>query len=405
MARVDVVIVNWNGRDDTLRAIEAVTAQNLPPTVSRFDVTIVDNGSSDGSVEAVSSRYPAVRVLRHAVNRGFTGGVRTGAEASESDLLILLNNDAVPEKGWLEALVGAMQDAPPDVIAVGGRIVDPTGRLADFVRGGMTFDGHAFQIGFRRPLEEIAEIPPGSEILFACGGNMIVRRNDFLEAGGFDDAYFAYLEDVDFGWRSWIAGKRILWAPEATVRHRSSATSDRLGAFERGVLFERNALQTVLKNCSEERFAAMSGAMFYAALHRLHHYAVNRNEGTSRLRRPPLDEASIERPPGESLLSRMARRVGLRIASRTPSLDDELTAMQFRALDWFFRNSDQIMERRLRVQASRKRRDEEIFERFPLLVVPTYPGDETLLSGRLFDSLLKEFPHQRATLDQIMKRP
>ncbi len=112
----------------------------------------------------------------------------------------------------------------------------------------LTFDGHAFQNGFRYPLGSRDEPNAGDEILFACGGNMISRRETLMELGGFDDDYFAYLEDVDFGWRTWIAGGRVLFEPRATVRHASSTTSNRLGDFERGVLFERNALQTAIKN-------------------------------------------------------------------------------------------------------------------------------------------------------------
>ncbi|HEY0789040.1 MAG TPA: glycosyltransferase family 2 protein, partial [Thermoanaerobaculia bacterium] len=248
MARVDVVIVTWNGREDTLRAVEGVLSQRIPQRISRLTVTVVDNGSTDGTASAIRSRFPQVRLHAMWANRGFTGGVRLGVATSEADYAVLLNNDAIPEPEWLRELFEAIDAAPREVVAVGGQIVDPTGTLADFARGAMTFDGHAFQIGFRKNLDEVDVPPPGAEIFFACGGNMIVRREPFLAIGGFDDDYFAYLEDVDFGWRSWIAGYRTLWEPRARVRHRSSATSDRLGSHERGVLFERNALQTAVKN-------------------------------------------------------------------------------------------------------------------------------------------------------------
>ncbi|MGH9457415.1 MAG: glycosyltransferase, partial [Thermoanaerobaculia bacterium] len=359
---------------------------------------------TDGTAEAVRERHPEVRLLRSATNRGFTGGVRIGAETSESDLLILLNNDAVPQPGWLEALVRAIDGASGDVVAVGGKIVDDRGERADFVRGAMTFDGHGFQPGFRKRLAEVDEPAPGAEILFACGGNLIARREDFLRAGGFDDDYFAYLEDVDFGWRSWIAGERVLWEPGAVVRHRSSATSDRLGAFERGVLFERNALQTAVKNYGDELFPAAVGASFLAALHRVHRFVVDRNPGTARLRRPPLDEAPIEPPPSASLLARAARKLGLRIASRTPAIDDELTAMQFRAIEWFFRHADRIMAKRGEVQARRRRSDEEILAKFPALVVPTYHGDEELMASPLFEAFIARLPHRKATLGDMIER-
>lgn len=402
MPSVDVVVVSWNGREDTLRALEAIEAQAAPPSLERT-VTVVDNGSVDGTAEAVARRHPAARILRHAENRGFTGGVRTGVEASRSDYVILLNNDAVPQEGWLASLAAAMERADPDVIAVGGKIVDPTGERADFVRGAMTFDGHGFQPGFRKLLDTVDEPAQGAEIFFACGGNMIVRRAPFLELGGFDDDYFAYLEDVDFGWRAWSGGWRILWEPRALVRHRSSATSDRLGSFERGVLFERNALQTVLKNYDETMLRRMAGPVFLTLLHRHHRYLIDRNTSTASLVDPPLDEG-FRAPEPPSLLDRLLRRAGLARVGRAAVVEDGLTRMQTRAVEWVFRHEARIFEKRQRVQARRKRSDEEILERFPLLAVPTYHGDEQLMAGPLFRALTSGLPLERSTLDDLMER-
>ena len=224
-------------------------------------ITVVDNGSTDGSIGAIASRHPAVRLLPLGANHGFTGGVAAGLARSQARNVVFLNNDAVPEPGWLKALVDAIEGAPDDVMSIGGKIVDPTGQLIDFIGGALTFDGHAFQNGFRYPLASREEPRTGAEILFACGGNMISRREPLVALGGFDDDYFAYLEDVDFGWRSWLAGFRVLFEPRAVVRHKSSATSQRLGDFERGVLFERNALQTALKNYEALHDAA--GSLFF----------------------------------------------------------------------------------------------------------------------------------------------
>jgi GT2 family glycosyltransferase len=400
--KVDVVIVSWNGREDTLRAVEGVVAQTPPRSMPAPGIIVVDNGSTDGTGDALAARYPSVRLLRLARNHGFTGGVRAGVEVSSADLVILLNNDAVPQPGWLEALVEAIAQSPLEVLAVAGCIVDPSGKRADFVRGAMTFDGHAFQPGFRKPLDSVEILPPGSEIPFACGGNMIVRRIPFLGIGGFDDDYFAYLEDVDFGWRSWLAGYRTLWEPRAVVRHRSSATSDRLGSFERGVLFERNAMQTALKNYDREAFRSVAGAIFLTALHRTHRYTIDRNPGTARLRRPALDQAPIVGPSSGGLIGRLARRLGFRRASNAPVLEDELTVMQFRAVEWIFANSSRVMEKRRRVQALRKRPDSEIFERFPRLLVPTYHGDAQLFDSALFEELTAGLGFERRDLQDIL---
>ena len=359
-------------------------------------ITVVDNGSTDGSIGAIASRYPAVRMLPLGANHGFTGGLAAALTRSPARNVIFLNNDAVPEKDWLASFVEAIETAPDDVLSVGGKIVDPTGELIDFIGGALTFDGHAFQNGFRYPLASRHEPPAGSEILFACGGNMISRREPLLALGGFDDDYFAYLEDVDFGWRAWLSGARVLYEPRAVVRHKSSATSQRLGDFERGVLFERNALQTTLKNYESLHDAA--GSIFFTYLARLHCYATTRNANAGELTREPFSKASR---PSRSLFARARRR--LFGPKPLAAIDDPLTAMQFRAFEWIVAHGDRIAAKRTFVQSLRNRSDREIFERFPLQIVPTYPGDESLMGSALFDLLRPSLPAVRRTLSDIMR--
>ncbi|MGA7615634.1 MAG: glycosyltransferase family 2 protein [Thermoanaerobaculia bacterium] len=394
---IEVVVISWNGRDDTLRAVEAVAAQIGPGEDQYPDasITVVDNGSKDGTAEAVLRRFPGVKLLELRVNRGFTGGIDAAADASAADSLIFLNNDAVPEPRWLRSFASAMRNAPPDVVAISGRIVDSSATKIDFIGGLLTFDGHAFQRGFRKPIGSVPEPDDGEELLFACGGNMIVRRREFLELGGFDDDYFAYLEDVDFGWRAWLSGYRISFDRSAVVRHKSSATSDRLGAFERGVLFERNALQTAIKNLDPEMLPRFAGPIFLTLLHRLHCYTVDRNQETSPLRRPALDSSAPGK--GRKMLDRLLRR------RSGPAIDDPLTVMQFRAMEWFFANSERLMEKRRTVQARRRISDREIFEKFPLFYVPTYHGDEAIMQSALFRALMPEVPSRTSRLDEIMQ--
>jgi GT2 family glycosyltransferase len=390
--------VNWNGLEHTLACLEAVQAQL--GDVEDALVTVVDNGSTDGSIAAITSRFPRARFLPLGENRGFTGGISAALLSSTARNVIFLNNDAIPEPGWLAAMVGAIDAAPDDVLSVGGKIVDLSGTLIDFIGGALTFDGHAFQPGFRMPLDARPEPAAGEELLFACGGNMISRRLPLMELGGFDDDYFAYLEDVDFGWRSWIAGKRVVYEPHGLARHASSATSDRLGNFERGVLFERNALQTVLKNYETGIAAAALAPVFYTYLSRLHHYATTRNAGAAELTRPPF-AGRLAGAKQRTLRSRLTRK--LRGPQALASIDDPLTAMQFRALDWILRHQARIVEKRDAVQRTRRRPDAEIFARFPLHYVPTYPGDESLMQSALFGLLRSNLPSVDRRLDDMMR--
>jgi len=382
MTTTEIIIVNWNNRVETLECLRAVEAQL--PEVEGASVTVVDNGSSDGSPTAIVAQHPQVKLFALTTNRGFTGGLAAALAGSTATHVIFLNNDAVPEPGWLASLVDAIEDAPEDVLSVGGKIVDPTGTKIDFIGGMLTFDGHAFQNGFRYPLGSRPEPARGDEILFACGGNMIARRAPLMGLGAFDDDYFAYLEDVDFGWRAWISGYRSVFEPEALVRHASSTTSNRLGDFERGVLFERNALQTAIKNY--ENLPDSGASMLFAYMHRLHHYATTRNP----------DAAELTRDFGQAPKPRGWRRKPL------VSIDDPLTAMQFRALDWILRNDARLARKRHEVQNRRKRSDREIFDRFPLQLVPTYPGDEKMMGSALFQLFRPSLPVQDRKLAEIM---
>ena len=389
----EIIIVNWNNRRETLECLDAVAAQL--PEVPGTTITVVDNGSTDGSATAVAARHPSVKLFALSENRGFTGGLKAALGGSTADFVVFLNNDAIPEANWLAALTSAITGAPDDVVSVGGQIVDSAGANIDFVGGILTFDAHAFQDGFRYPLGSRPVPPAGAEILFACGGNMISRRDRLVELGGFDDDYFAYLEDVDFGWRSWIAGSRVLFEPAAVVRHASSLTSNRLGDFERGVLFERNALQTAIKNY--ENLAEAGGSIFFTYLHRLHHYATTRNSETTELQRPFARPAA---PASRRL--RILRRI-----TRRPTLvaiDDPLTAMQFRAFDWIATHGAELAAKRATIQARRKRSDREIFEKFPIHIVPTYPGDEALFSSPLFRLLRSTLPSVAKELGDIIRR-
>jgi GT2 family glycosyltransferase len=373
----------------------------LPEIVGAATITVVDNGSTDGSVEAIAGRYPSVKVLTLRQNRGFTGGLQAAVSESSADHVIFLNNDAVPERDWFTALVRAIESAPPDVVSVAGKIIDLDGTRIDFIGGVLTFDGHAFQEGFRMPLGSRPEPAAGAELLFPCGGNMISRRELLVDLGGFDDDYFAYLEDVDFGWRAWIAGYRVLYQPDAVVRHASSATSDRIGPFERGVLFERNAMQTVIKNYEEQLLRHAGGAIFFAYLHRLHHYTTTRNRNVAELRRPAFGDAAVSTERSSFWARLKARLRGMKALA---TIDDPLTTMQFRAFEWILQNEHHLIAKREAVQRRRRRSDREIFEKFPLHFVPTYPGDERLLRSALFRALKPSVPSVERELSDIMRR-
>lgn len=442
--KASVAVVSWNGRRHLETCLPALRDQ-LDPGVP-YEVLVLDNGSSDGTEEWVRLHHPEVRLVRSAANVGFCGGNNRLMAAAEGDAVALLNNDTRPEPGWLAALVDALSAAPDDVAAVSGKIVDWTGERLDFARGVLTFDGHAFQQDYGRPLAAARVPAAGSELLFACGGNMIVRRESFRAAGGFDEDYFAYLEDVDLGWRLWLGGERVLFTPEAVVHHRSMATSDLLGNANRGFLFERNAFLTAYKNYDDAFLSRLLPAILLTLTHRTQTLLVQNNPGGEQLTFDPyagliadtarpgsgaeagaaqeafpppaypkltLREKWREYGPRE-FVRRGARKawralVPERIVDARPPhearLTDDRTVAQFRAVTQLLANLDPATAKRREVQHRRRRGDREIFERFPLHVVPTYPGDERLFASAAFRAWVgDDLPVVYKAFEDVMAR-
>lgn len=242
---VTVLILNFNGRDDLVTCLESLAELTYPQ--ERTEILVVDNGSTDGSADYVASHFPDVRLIRLPENVGFAKGNNVGVEAATGEYIALLNNDMRVDPEWLSALVDVIE-TDPDVAAVGSKILTWDGDDIDFVGGTVNFYGMGFQPQDKEALAD------GTirEVLFACGGAMLIKRDVFIDVGGFDEDYFAYFEDVDLGWRLWVLGHRVLLAPRSVTYHRGHTTGKKFATERRALLYERNALYTILKNYEEE---------------------------------------------------------------------------------------------------------------------------------------------------------
>jgi hypothetical protein len=429
--KVAVAIVSWNGRRHLETCLAALAAQRDPGLA--WEVVVLDNGSADDTVPLLASRRssPPVRLIQSPMNLGFAAGSNRVIERSDADFIALLNNDTAPREDWLAALVDALAGAPPDVAAVSGLMLDWEGKRLDAARGVMTFDGHAFQLGAGRALSEVDLPAAGEELPFPCAGNAIVRRAAFLDAGGFDEDYFAYYEDVDLGWRLWSRGGRVLFSPDAVVRHRAGATSAGLGIYNRGFLFERNAFLTAYKNYEAGLWERIMPAVQLTLQARTQALLVENNPGGKLLRRDPFSregervarrameasertEASVGKRPGRTrrsvldafrALQGCARGLRAKIAAASPYaiLADERTVAQLRAVSFLLEHLDRAAEKRSAVQAARRRTDRDYFARFPAYLVPTYPGDAKLFASRGFRSWLPpELPLIEKRLDEVI---
>ena len=243
---VSLIVVNWNGRHHLEECLPALDALDYPRH-SR-ELLIVDNASSDGSVDWLQRRWSEARLLPSTENVGFAPACNRAAAEAAGDVVAFVNNDLRVEPDWLARLVAA-REATGAAVA-GGTILDWDGRHYDFAGASMSFYGHGASRKHGHPvgaveLEQARAAAPHAA-LFASGGAMIADRHRFLAAGGFDADYFAYFEDVDLGWRLWVQGEQVVHVPGALARHRQHGSG--LAADARLRLLERNALASVVKN-------------------------------------------------------------------------------------------------------------------------------------------------------------
>lgn len=241
MQEVTVVIPNLNGEAYLGPCLDSLRAQ----TAGEFPVIVVDNGSADGSVALIEREYPEVRLEKLDRNYGFCRAVNIGIELSKTPYVILLNNDTVCAPGFVEALTEAIK-ARPDCFSCASKMVQMHNPAAmDNAGDYYCALGWAFAAGKNRPAVSYSR---RREIFSACAGAAIYRRAVFDEIGLFDEAHFAYLEDVDVAYRAKIAGYRNYYIPEAVVRHVGSATSGSVYNEFKTKYSSRNSIYLIYKN-------------------------------------------------------------------------------------------------------------------------------------------------------------
>jgi GT2 family glycosyltransferase len=240
---VSVVVVNYKGADDTIECLHGLGALDWPRV--DLEVIVVDNASGDGSVERIRAAHPLATVIDHDRNAGFAGGCNIGVAAATGKYVAFLNNDARPDPAWLSSAV-AVLEATPDVACIASRVLDWNGDTVDFVDAALSFYGHGFKLHVGAPAAGRYEV--AKDVLFASGAAMIVRTDVFRSVGGFDERYFMFFEDVDFGWRLWLLGWRVRFVPESLAFHRHHASMAKFKNWREQYLLERNALYTIYKN-------------------------------------------------------------------------------------------------------------------------------------------------------------
>lgn len=239
--KASVIVVNWNGK----RYLEECLSALLAQTYSPHEIILVDNGSSDGSVDFVAERFREVRIIENEENLGFAAGNNVAIRMAEGDYIVTLNNDTRAEPNWLEELVKVVETDPKIGMCASKMlfyhhigILNSTGISLDIA--GIAWDRRGGERDDGRECEPL-------EVFGPCAGAALYRREMLDEVGLFDEDFFAYHEDVDLAWRARSRGWRCVYNPRAVVYHVHSGTGLEGSAFKNRLL-GRNKIWTIVKN-------------------------------------------------------------------------------------------------------------------------------------------------------------
>ena len=251
MFTVTVIIVNWNSGQWLEKCIKHLLNQSI----CADSILIIDNASSDGSVE-YAMQISAVELIHAGSNLGFAAANNLGIARSKSDYIITLNPDAFPEPDWIERLLAAASKYP-EIASFGSRqmeyghtdVLDGTGDV--YHTSGVVWRNHH---GSKLSPDDLIQ----REIFAPCAAAAMYKRQALVNVGGFDEDYFCYLEDVDLGFRLRLAGYKSVYVPDAVVQHVGSATTGGQHSAFSVYHGHRNLVWTYIKN--------MPGILFWILL-------------------------------------------------------------------------------------------------------------------------------------------
>jgi len=347
---VSVVLVNYRGADDTITCLRSFDDVDWP--TERLELIVVDNDSGDDSVQRIRQALPAAIVIEAGSNTGFAGGCNLGLARATGEYVGFINNDARPDAMWISEAVATFE-AEPSVGSVASKVLDWDGKLIDYVDGSLTWFGMGYKREVEKPDSPAFDLP--KDVLFGTGAAMFVRAELYREVGGFDERFFMFYEDVDFGWRLNLLGHRVRYVPTSIAYHRHHVTMKKFGSFRESYLLERNALLAMYKNYDDVSLAkALPAAMALA---------VRRS-----IARADLDASSLD-------------------LQRSPGGDDigSLTVPKMAltgpfAIDYFVDQLPSLLKSRHDLQGRRRRSDRELFPLFREAIEPAY-GMPTYLAA------------------------
>lgn len=263
MTKLAIVILNWNGK----RYLESFLPTLLRYIPDYAELVVADNASTDDSVSFLQEKFPAVRVIENSCNEGFAKGYNLALKHVEAQYYCILNSDIEVTEGWVEPVM-EMMDANEKIAAVQPKLLSYHQRdsfeYAGAAGGFIDKYGYPFCRGrvFSNVEQDKGQYDTEADIFWATGAALFVRSEVFHNMGGFDEDFFAHMEEIDFCWRIKNAGYKIKCCPTSVVYHIGGGTLPKKNSFKTYLNF-RNNLYLLLKNLPEERLTPTFVVRFF----------------------------------------------------------------------------------------------------------------------------------------------
>jgi hypothetical protein len=238
---VSIIILNYNGKKFLKNCFSSLSRMNYTDS---FEVIMLDNDSADGSVDYVKKNFLWVKVISFDKNLGFGGGNNRGAIIARGKYLAFLNNDTIADENWLRNLM--QQASHGHQILASKTIFLQNPKMIEYGGGWLLPNGRGISIQYHREDRYDYKL---SETGYPCAAAMLIEKEIFQKLGGFDEDYFAALDDTDLGWRAWLAGYKVIHCPESKVLHWSGGTAgERRDSPMRILHGTKNAYMNIIKN-------------------------------------------------------------------------------------------------------------------------------------------------------------
>jgi GT2 family glycosyltransferase len=253
LKKTAVVILNYNGSKFLKRFLPGVVEKSLHVA----DIIVADNNSTDDSIELLENEFPQVKLIKLAENKGYAGGYNNALKQVNADYYILLNSDIEVTDGWIESVIDLM-DSDENIAACQPKILswhDKTRfEYAGAAGGYIDKYGYPFCRGriFQSIEEDKGQYDDVKEVFWASGACMFVRSDVFHQLGGFDEDFFAHMEEIDFCWRAKNSGYKIMVQPSSVVYHIGGGTLPKSSARKTYLNF-RNNFSLLYKNIEQKR--------------------------------------------------------------------------------------------------------------------------------------------------------